>query len=78
MKFLLVLFVVVGMFWWLSGRSARQQAVRRKAAAPKPQGPVAMVECAHCGVHLPRDEAVLAGSTPYCGQAHLLAGPRPH
>ena len=79
MKFLLVLFVVVGMFWWLSGRSARQHAVRRKAAPPPPaRQAVAMVECAHCGVHLPRDEAVLEGRTPFCGQAHRLAGPRPH
>jgi uncharacterized protein len=79
MKFLLVLLVVVGLGWWLSGRSARERAVKRKAegpgAAPKL---VAMIECAHCGVHLPRTEAVLDGATPYCGEAHRLAGPRPH
>jgi len=37
-----------------------------------------MVECAHCGLHLPQGEAVFDGATPYCGEPHRLAGPRPH
>jgi uncharacterized protein len=32
-----------------------------------------MVACAHCGLHVPRDEAVYLHSTPYCCQAHLDA-----
>jgi uncharacterized protein len=81
MKFLLVLAVVVGMFWWLSGRSARERAVRREATQPakaRAKGPqtLEMVACAHCGVHLPRDDALTDGALAYCGAAHRLAGPR--
>jgi uncharacterized protein len=32
-----------------------------------------MVACAHCGLHVPRDEAVFHHSTPYCCQAHADA-----
>ncbi len=84
MKFLLVLAVVVGMYWWLSGRSARERAVRREAARPASKasdakGPetVAMLRCAHCGVHLPPEDAVRDGAVAYCGAAHRRAGPRP-
>jgi uncharacterized protein len=40
------------------------------AAAP-------MVACAHCGVHLPRPDALADGEGRlYCGDEHRLAGPR--
>jgi uncharacterized protein len=35
-----------------------------------------MVRCAHCGVHLPREEALADGRLWYCSQAHLTQGPR--
>ena len=77
MKFLVVLLVVVGMGWWLFGRgAARPPAVRKRGKAAPPL--MAMVECAHCGLHLPQGEAVFDGATPYCGEPHRLAGPRPH
>jgi uncharacterized protein len=77
MKFLVVLLVVVGMGWWLLGRRGGTPPVhrRRGKAAPKV---MAMVECAHCGVHLPSSDAVFDGATPYCGEPHRLAGPRRH
>jgi uncharacterized protein len=31
------------------------------------------VQCAHCGLHLPRQEALRQGNTYYCSQAHLDA-----
>ena len=77
MKFLLVLLVVVGMGWWLFGRGAgRSEALRKRGKAQPPQV-TAMVQCAHCGVHLPQGDAVFDGVTPYCGEPHRLAGPRP-
>jgi hypothetical protein len=35
-----------------------------------------MVQCAHCGVYLPREEALSYGSRWYCGVLHRQAGPR--
>jgi uncharacterized protein len=34
-----------------------------------------MVRCAHCGIHLPADEALSAGALHYCGPEHRLRGP---
>jgi uncharacterized protein len=30
-----------------------------------------MVRCAHCGIHLPRSEAVVSRGRTYCSTAHL-------
>lgn len=35
----------------------------------------AMVVCAHCGVHLPESESLVAQELRYCCRAHLDAGP---
>ena len=39
---------------------------------PKQDNPVAedMVRCAHCGVHLPKSESILAGGNFFCGAEH--------
>jgi uncharacterized protein len=40
---------------------------------PKP-----MVACAHCGMHVPADEAIAGqGGAPYCSAAHRQAHERP-
>ena len=58
----------------LRGRpsNARDTRASRRVAPPQ-----AMVDCAHCGLHLPASEAVLddAGRA-FCGAAHRVAGPR--
>lgn len=35
-----------------------------------------MVRCAHCGLHVPRDEAVGDGERYYCSKKHQLANHR--
>lgn len=30
-----------------------------------------MVRCAHCGVHVPQDKALMQGQRWYCSQIHL-------
>lgn len=35
-----------------------------------------MVQCAQCGVYLPREEALAQGNRWYCGPPHRQAGPR--
>lgn len=98
----LVLAVVIAAVLWFLGRNRRasdQKATERQAhggtgrtadraptAAPEPEP---MVSCAHCGLLLPRSDA-LAGDAPhpagpaatptagprhYCCEAHRRAGP---
>ncbi len=74
MKFLVVLLVVVlGLWLMLRGR---RTPPRRSAGAARTPAPQAMVECAHCGLHLPAADAVLEGSRVYCSEAHRQLGAR--
>lgn len=70
MKYLLVILVVLAVLWLA-------RAGRRRAAPPRRPPPPArgepMVVCAHCGVHLPRSEALPGRLGLYCGEAHRLA-----
>jgi uncharacterized protein len=79
MKYLILVLAVVLLLWMLLGRRRRPPAkgddVPRRAPPPADSAE-AMVECAHCGVHLPRSEAQLASGRPYCCEAHRVAGPR--
>lgn len=60
-------------------RSALRRSQRRdEAPAPPPPAEPARVEqivaCAHCGVHLPRGDALAApDGTLFCGEPHRLA-----
>lgn len=49
----------------------------RRSPPPVPPAPPRvedMVACAHCGVHLPRGEAVASGDgTLFCGEPHRRA-----
>ncbi len=74
MKYLIVVFVVVFVVWlMLRGRGEAD----RKPRKAKPQGsPAEMVQCGHCGVHLPRSDAVEDSRGAFCTEAHRLAGPR--
>lgn len=74
MKYLLVLIVVtVAIGIWRSRRPKEQPPQRRAAASRSPSfaTPQDMVECAHCGLHLPRSEAVEMAGRSYCGPEHL-------
>ena len=78
MKYLILLLVLVGLAWWVFGRrdAPSDPAAGKKDVNTDP-GPQQMLACAHCGVHLPRDEAVAdAAGRMFCNEAHRLAGPR--
>lgn len=63
-KFLLVAIVVALAIWLLRGR-------RRSGQGPRPVPPPEdMVGCAHCGIHFPRGEGVVAGERQFCSEAH--------
>jgi uncharacterized protein len=70
MKILLFLVVVFVLLWLLRGATTRR---RGGNAAPPPQAPQEMIACAHCGVHLPRDEALPGRGGVFCGDAHRAA-----
>lgn len=37
-----------------------------------------MVRCDHCGLHLPRSEATIAGNQVWCSQDHARLGAKQH
>ncbi|HLD08462.1 MAG TPA: PP0621 family protein [Methylophilaceae bacterium] len=40
---------------------------------PEKSEPEEMVQCAHCGVHLPTSDSLLVGNQYYCCEAHSTA-----
>ncbi len=74
MKYLIVILVIVVAAWMLTrSRRTGRSAARTEAGDPTP---LAMVRCNHCGVHLPRGEAVVGDYGTFCSEEHRLAGPR--
>jgi uncharacterized protein len=71
-----ILVLVVAIILWLL--TARSRARSRKGGAQMPQQPESFARCAHCGVHLPLNDAVIDRGVAYCSEAHRLAGPRDH
>lgn len=81
MKYLLLLLVVGLVLWKLLARGRVKAPPPAGRGSPNAPGapatpPVAMVACAHCGLHLPAADAVLEGSHIYCSPAHRALGPR--
>jgi uncharacterized protein len=74
MKYLIVILVVVAAAWLLLRRRTPERRARRDASQPG-TSPLAMVQCVHCGVHLPRGDAVEDRLGVFCSEAHRLAGP---
>ena len=76
MKYLLVLLVVGIGLWSLMARLRGPRPPRGDSGkAPPGNAPQAMVECAHCGLHLPAADALPEGSRLYCSDAHRRLGP---
>ncbi len=73
MKYLVLLVVLVIAFsLW---KSRREPAAPARTKAPQPPAPQDMVACAHCGLHLPRSDAIVQYGAHYCCADHLRAGP---
>jgi len=65
---LLWLLVVGGLIYWAIKSSVRSNG--RKDVPPQAKPPEDMVRCVHCGVNLPRSEAVLSRGEFFCGNEH--------
>ena len=74
-----VVLLVAG--WWILRKRARPAPppLRPTATAPAPAVAKAepMIDCAHCGLHLPASEALRDdASRAYCCAEHRAAGPK--
>ena len=82
LKFLLLAVLVLWLLYspWVRQllRGGRTGGPPHGAGQPQsdPTRPVAMVPCAHCGVHLPASDATMTeAGQPFCSEAHRRAGP---
>ncbi len=62
-----VALVYVGMKLFAVSQRRGAAAQRRRAGGETSE---AMLQCAHCGVHVPSSEALLSGTRAYCCSAH--------
>jgi uncharacterized protein len=70
-RLILLALAVLVLVWLL-----RRALGARGRAAPRSRGGSELVQCAHCGVHLPRAEARGEGDALYCSEEHARLGPR--
>lgn len=81
MKYLLVLaLLAVGLWKWRQGRqNDRAHAAQTRHPGPGNTAPQALVACAHCGVRVPRSEALSGlpdqGGAQFCCPEHRTLGP---
>jgi uncharacterized protein len=76
---LVAIVVIVVLVVWLlkralAGSRERDGGPSQGPSAGTPQGE--LVNCAHCGVNLPKAEARSAGGRHYCSEEHWRLGPR--
>ena len=75
MKYLLLIGLLALVFFLLGAKRARPPEVNDKKTKPKaePLPPQDMLKCAHCGLHLPRDEALPGRGGVFCSAEHRQA-----
>jgi uncharacterized protein len=69
-KIVLLVLGLLLVYWIL--KSYRRRVDRSEGKAP-PAGAENMVQCARCGVHLPRSESITTQGRFYCSQDHQQA-----
>lgn len=71
MKYLLLVLLVLLVIWALKrGRVGNKPKPSDKTES---QAPSEMITCAHCGIHLPKEEAVSGQKGLYCSTEHRAA-----
>lgn len=74
---LLIVAVVAGwVYQRVAGRRERDSAPPVAPTRKSSEQVQDMVACDHCGVHLPRGEAIADGARHFCGDEHRRLGPR--
>ena len=56
-------------------KRSRDDKAQQAPRNPPPPGSEQMVSCAHCGVFLPRSEALQRDDATWCSDAHATLGP---
>jgi uncharacterized protein len=79
MKFLTWLLIILAALMFSRLFNARQAAARRATSQPAQPARTAggaepMVRCAHCGIYMPRSEALLIGRQTWCSEEHARLG----
>ena len=75
-KILLLVMVVLLVLWLVKSARPKVQAPPPTRKAPGPAGERSpadgevMLACAHCGLHLPRSEALPGREGVFCSEAH--------
>lgn len=70
MKYLLLLALLAGLFFFLGARRARPREPEADAPPPPQAAPKAMLRCLECGMHMPSDEALPGKGGVFCSAAH--------
>ena len=77
MKFVLFI-VAVFVLLWLLKRSFRRGQQPPRGPRADASAPQQMLTCAHCGVHMPRDEALPGRGGVFCDEKHRAAYEQAH
>lgn len=81
MRNLLIFILVLIIVWWVrralqkprGGDPSRTHGASRQDRSGDPER---MLECEHCGVHIPESEGLYDGDTFYCSEEHRRLGVR--
>ncbi|MGA6098512.1 PP0621 family protein [Stutzerimonas marianensis] len=72
---LLFWIILIAAVFWLWRRLKKPASTRPGKRTE--QASLKMVRCAHCGVHVPEEQALQSHDQWYCSQAHLQQGSKP-
>ena len=70
----LLVLIGLGLAVYLLIKSYQRKLGQPGSAAPAERGPEDMVKCAHCGVNLPRSEAIFSRGEFFCTPEHQRLG----
>lgn len=73
--FVLLAIAAYAAWTWLRRSAPRNGPGASGAASTRTETPQAMISCAHCGLHLPQQEALPMGERFYCCEEHRRRGP---
>ncbi|MDP1605990.1 MAG: PP0621 family protein [Rhodocyclaceae bacterium] len=68
---ILAILLVYWLFWGQRKKNAADGSADKKSA---PANPEKMVICAHCQLHVPESECVIAEGRHYCSDEHARLG----